>query len=119
MTWYTTPTSGEGEALSHVSAVSQVWCLIPASGGEMPWYDYQCEKCGSVFEVQHTMSYSGKVKCRKCGSTRTVKIFQPAGVHFKGSGFYVTDSHKGSSTVKPPEDTSKTTSKKDLSRKSA
>lgn len=58
----------------------------------MPWYDYQCEKCGAVFEVQRAMGEDGKVKCRACGSTRTTKIYSAAPVFFKGSGFYVTDS---------------------------
>ena len=62
----------------------------------MPWYDYQCEKCGFVFEVQRAMSDTGKVQCKSCNSTRTVKIFTPAGIQFKGSGFYVTDSRNGS-----------------------
>ncbi|MCH7471775.1 zinc ribbon domain-containing protein [bacterium] len=61
----------------------------------MPWYDYQCEKCGAVFEVQRAMDAVPKVRCKLCGSRRTVRIFTPAGVHFKGSGFYVTD-RKGS-----------------------
>lgn len=58
----------------------------------MPAYDYQCEKCGSIFETEHAMTFSGKVKCPQCGSVRTAKVFQAAGIQFKGSGFYVTDS---------------------------
>lgn len=69
----------------------------------MPIYDYKCEKCGQGFEHEHAMSYSGKVKCPSCGSTRTVKVFHAAGVHFKGSGFYVTDSsHSRSAITTPP-----------------
>jgi putative FmdB family regulatory protein len=58
----------------------------------MPQYDYQCSQCGTVFEVEHGMAEKPKVKCPQCGSTRTAKVFNPAGVQFKGSGFYVTDS---------------------------
>jgi putative FmdB family regulatory protein len=58
----------------------------------MPLYDYQCAKCGSVFEVEHAMSAKPKPKCPQCGSTQTAKVFSPAGVQFKGGGFYVTDS---------------------------
>jgi len=80
----------------------------------MPWYDYQCEDCGRVFEVQHPMGAHERPKCRFCGSRHTVKIFSPAGVHFKGKGFYVTDS-KGTNgasgtapldTAKPVEEAS-------------
>jgi predicted nucleic acid-binding Zn ribbon protein len=38
------------------------------------------------------MAFNGKVKCPACNSLRTVKVFHAAGVVFKGSGFYVTDS---------------------------
>ena len=58
----------------------------------MPEYDYQCNKCGAEFVKNHPMAFNGKVKCPACGSARTVKIFHAAGVVFKGSGFYVTDS---------------------------
>jgi len=61
----------------------------------MPWYDYQCGKCETVFEVQRPFGATGKVKCSKCGSTRTLKVFSPAVVQFKGSGFYVTDCKNG------------------------
>jgi len=65
----------------------------------MPEYDYQCEKCERMFVVEHPMAYRGKVKCLHCGSLRTVKVFHAAGVVFKGSGFYVTDSGNGSRTA--------------------
>ncbi|GEM_PF-1968291 len=57
----------------------------------MPWYDYECEKCGHRFEKEHPMVFNGKVRCPACHSTRTMKVFHATGVHFKGSGFYVTD----------------------------
>jgi putative FmdB family regulatory protein len=65
----------------------------------MPAYDYQCEKCGSVFETEHAMTFSGRVKCPQCGSVRTSKVFQAAGIQFKGSGFYVTDSSAPAKTA--------------------
>jgi putative FmdB family regulatory protein len=65
----------------------------------MPWYDFQCESCGNVFEAQRAMSDTKKPKCKYCGSTRTVKIYSAAGIQFKGSGFYVTDS-RGSTSSK-------------------
>ncbi len=67
----------------------------------MPWYDYQCEKCGTVFEVQREMRASGPVRCKHCGSAKTSKIFSPAGIQFKGSGFYVTDA-RGKNAVATP-----------------
>lgn len=67
----------------------------------MAVYDYECENCGAKFEIERPMGFSGRVKCPKCGSTRTAKIFAPAGVVFKGPGFYVTDSAKKSSAAAP------------------
>jgi putative FmdB family regulatory protein len=61
----------------------------------MPEYDYQCEKCERMFVIEHPMAHRGKVKCPHCGSLSTVKVFHAAGVVFKGSGFYVTDSGNG------------------------
>ena len=38
----------------------------------MPWYDYQCGKCETVFEVQRPFGATGKVKCSKCGNEQIV-----------------------------------------------
>ncbi len=65
----------------------------------MPWYDYQCEKCGTVFEVNRSMTETGKARCHACGSTRTIRIYSAAPVVFKGSGFYATDSGSRGSTT--------------------
>ncbi|MEZ5338480.1 MAG: zinc ribbon domain-containing protein [bacterium] len=58
----------------------------------MPLYDFQCEECGEVFEVERSMTDNSKESCPKCKSRRTVKVFSSAGIQFRGSGFYVTDS---------------------------
>jgi len=65
----------------------------------MPEYDYQCEKCERMFVKEHPMAFRGKIKCPCCGSLSTVKVFHAAGVVFKGSGFYVTDSGNGHRTA--------------------
>jgi putative FmdB family regulatory protein len=62
----------------------------------MPVFDYQCEKCETTFEVERGLTATGPVKCKNCGSTRTTKVFSAAGIVFKGSGFYVTDSKSSS-----------------------
>lgn len=61
----------------------------------MPHYDYQCNACHTVFEVEHAMGAKPRIKCPACGSTRTSRQFSATGVHFTGSGFYVTDSRPG------------------------
>lgn len=72
----------------------------------MPVYDYKCAACGAEFEVERRLGAAGKIRCAKCRSLRTEKIFSAAGVVFRGSGFYVTDSKPASGPAetgpKPP-----------------
>jgi len=70
----------------------------------MPLYDFQCRACGAVFEIERPLGAGGKVKCRLCGSLRTDKMFSAAGIVFKGSGFYATDSKTGSNSASLPVD---------------
>ncbi len=60
----------------------------------MPIYSYKCEKCGRVFDRFEKASDSngsnGVVKCIYC-SAYAKRLFSPAGLIFKGSGFYKTD----------------------------
>lgn len=56
----------------------------------MPTYDYQCT-AGHNFEKIHKMSETPRVKCPACGKPAARQISGGAGLHFKGSGFYITD----------------------------
>lgn len=62
----------------------------------MPTYDYQCRSCGHIIEVVHAMSEEGPTACEVCGGELR-RILHPAGIIFKGSGFYKTDSRSTSS----------------------
>ena len=55
----------------------------------MPIYEYKCQQCKSVFEVTQKFSDKPLSKC-ECGG-KVVRVFHPAGIIFKGSGFYTTD----------------------------
>ncbi|HEY1869111.1 MAG TPA: FmdB family zinc ribbon protein [Candidatus Cybelea sp.] len=57
----------------------------------MPLYDYACTKCGRTHEVRHGFDESYEQPCEACGGPLR-RVFNPAPVLFKGSGFYVTDS---------------------------
>jgi len=57
----------------------------------VPTYDYQCRECGHTIEVIHSMQESGPERCERCGGELR-RVFFPAGIIFKGSGFYKTDS---------------------------
>ena len=60
----------------------------------MPIYGYRCGSCGHQFETMQSVSSEPLKVCPKCQGKLT-KLFYPAGVIFKGSGFYSTD-YKGS-----------------------
>ncbi len=57
----------------------------------MPTYEYECTKCGHLFEVFQSITAEPVKKCPKCkGKVR--KLISPGiGLIFKGSGFYITD----------------------------
>lgn len=57
----------------------------------MPAYDFKCVDCATVFEVRRSLSDDSPVSCPSCGGS-TKQVFHPVGVHFKGSGFFNTDS---------------------------
>ncbi len=62
----------------------------------VPTYDYQCRSCGTITEVIHSMRDDGPSTCERCGGELR-RVLYPAGIIFKGPGFYSTDSRNGSS----------------------
>jgi len=84
----------------------------------MPLYDYQCSQCGHVIEVRHGFNDSHDAPCDKCGGVLK-RVFNPAPIVFKGSGFYITDSRKGSSEGSKPESSSKGSKPESSSKESA
>lgn len=60
----------------------------------MPHYDYQCEKCGHIFEEFQTITEKHVEKCPECQGKVKRLIGGGGGVIFKGSGFYKTDYRK-------------------------
>jgi putative FmdB family regulatory protein len=63
----------------------------------MPLYEYECKKCHHRFEKIQKFSDKMVKKCPECGGVVEQMISAPA-VQFKGSGFYVTDYPKKSSS---------------------
>jgi len=55
----------------------------------VPTYEYKCTKDGSKFELWQEVG-SEAPPCPTCGAP-SKKVFGPPRVHFKGSGFYLTD----------------------------
>jgi putative FmdB family regulatory protein len=56
----------------------------------MPTYEYACRDCGRNIEVVQSFTDDPLETCPHCGG-RLRKVFSAAGIIFKGSGYYVTD----------------------------
>jgi len=66
-------------------------------GNGLPIYEYQCVDCGTVTDIKHAFKEPMNDVCAKCGGALK-RLFHAAGIVFKGSGFYVTDSRKSSAS---------------------
>lgn len=65
----------------------------------MPTYVYACDTCGKQFEKFQSFKDEPLTAC-PCGQEGKVRrVIQPAGIVFKGSGWYITDSRGGSSSA--------------------
>jgi putative FmdB family regulatory protein len=75
----------------------------------MPTYVYGCDTCGHRFEIFQKFQDMPLTECPQCGA-RVRRIFQPAGIVFKGSGWYSKDSRASgkSATTNGSEETAKT-----------
>ena len=78
----------------------------------MPLYEYQCKKCHHRFERIQKFSDPHIKKCPDCGGPVEQTISAPA-VQFKGSGWYVTDYAKKSSTPSASGDSAAKTESKE------
>jgi putative FmdB family regulatory protein len=67
----------------------------------VPTYDYQCRSCGTVTEVIHAMTADGPTVCELCGGALR-RVLYPAGIIFKGSGFYRNDSRASTGSGDAP-----------------
>ncbi len=59
----------------------------------MPTYQYRCTACDNDFEVFQSIKDDPVEVCSKCGAP-VKKVYNAAGIIFKGSGFYVNDYKK-------------------------
>lgn len=57
----------------------------------LPIYEYECEGCKKRFEVLQKMSDPPLATCSACSGKLHKLVSSPAGLLFKGSGWYVTD----------------------------
>jgi putative FmdB family regulatory protein len=91
----------------------------------VPTYEYACSSCGTHVEVVQRFSDEPLTECGVCGGPLR-KVFHPAGILFKGSGFYATDSRAArgkaggeSSEAKPADATAKSADSSGETKKSS
>jgi putative FmdB family regulatory protein len=60
----------------------------------VPIYEFVCEACGTEFEQIQSFSDSSVPTCVSCHSTQVARRMGRPAIHFKGSGWYITDSKK-------------------------
>ncbi len=76
----------------------------------MPVYVYRCANCEHEFEKIQKFSDDPIKVCPECDQEKVKKVITPAGIIFKGSGWYINDS-------KSKKDSLSTTKKADAAGK--
>ena len=65
----------------------------------MPTYSYECQACGTKFDQYQKFDDAPITKCPNCKKNKVRRVFTPAAIVFKGSGWYKTDSRSKSPTT--------------------
>jgi putative FmdB family regulatory protein len=82
----------------------------------MPVYAYECRDCGVRFDRRQSFQDEALTVCPECeGSVH--RLIQPAGIIFKGSGFYVTDNRASRSATASSSENGKSENGKSESTK--
>ena len=82
----------------------------------MPTYEYRCTSCGNHLDVFQRIDEEPLRTCAECGGDLR-KVFHPAGIVFKGSGFYATDSRRSTKSSDDKADSSDKKSEKKTEKK--
>ena len=64
----------------------------------MPIYEFACQDCGHEFEKIQSFSDSSTPACPNCQGRHVQRRLSAPAIHFKGSGWYITDSKKAAKT---------------------
>jgi len=84
----------------------------------MPLYEYECDNCGHKFEKIRSVHDEPLTQCPNCANNTLRKIFHPAGIIFKGSGWYINDSRNASAGSPSSSSANKSESKGDSKNES-
>ena len=60
----------------------------------MPIYELACRDCGHQYERIVSFSSTVLPACPACSSVEVTRLLSQPAIHFKGSGWYITDSKK-------------------------
>lgn len=60
----------------------------------MPIYELACKECGNQYERIVSFSSTVLPACPACSSADVTRLLSKPAIHFKGSGWYITDSKK-------------------------
>jgi putative FmdB family regulatory protein len=67
----------------------------------MPIYEFECDKCHEVFEINQSFTDPVPGKCPGCGQEGSLsKIISRTSFQLKGSGWYASD-YKGNAKAPP------------------
>ena len=66
----------------------------------MPVYTYHCDNCEHEFDKHQSFNEEALAICPECRKHQLRKVYSPAGIVFKGSGFYINDKKAPSSSKK-------------------
>lgn len=67
----------------------------------MPIYEFTCHDCGTNFEKRVSFTQATAPACDSCESSNVQRRMSAPAIHFKGSGWYITDSKKPNSASSP------------------
>jgi putative FmdB family regulatory protein len=76
----------------------------------MPLYEYECDQCHHRFERIQKFSDPPVDTCPKCEKGPVKKLLSSPAIQFKGSGFYITDYARKSSSADSSKSSSTDTS---------
>ncbi len=85
----------------------------------MPIYTYHCDQCDHEFEKYQSFSEDSLTTCPKCREETLRKVYKPALVLFKGSGYYVTDTKSHNPTMDASNGDKRTTASENTSGSSS
>ena len=77
----------------------------------MPIYEYQCSKCGEVFEAFQKITDEPLSQCKFCQG-KVEKLISQSSFQLKGSGWYLTDYARRNSSGPSDKPKSSSTSEK-------